>query len=303
MGTERRNPGLPAPFSASAGRFFLWFFAFFFLMAGAQVAFSPKTDRELAFRPGPSEDVPQDVKERLRAERALRILDAANPPAEISAPAASPLPRLASAAQLVVMALPAERGIPDKFHRLLEKVAYSPAMARVALPLRVAVDYGRAEPRGTFAADTVTVAALGDAAEMSKVLVHEIGHRVDVGTLAPGADGKDPSDAFYALSWSGVSLKLKGSRSADFVSGYAQTNRYEDFAESFVAYVFHNSDFERKAKLNKKLAKKYDFFKKTVFPEGDYAGTSFGKNPLPAYVWDLTKTPLDLARYLKYQSK
>lgn len=277
-----------------------YFALFSCLIAGTQEAFSPAPEKALAFVPGPGEYVSQDIRDRLRAARALHALDAANPEPAAPSPAGRPL---ASAAQLVVLALPAERGIPDKFLKVLEKVAYAPAMAKVALPLRVAVDYGRTEPRGTYSDATITVAAIDDASEMVKVLTHEIGHRVDVGTLAADKDGADLSDDFYGLSWKDVSVKRRGAKAADFVSGYAQTNRYEDFAESFTFYVFHNRDFAARARKDAVLRAKYDFFRTKVFPDGDYVDTAFEQKALPAYVWDATKPGLDLAKYLKYAGR
>lgn len=85
---------------------------------------------------------------------------------------------------------------------------------------------------------------------------------------------------------------------ADFVSGYALTNKYEDFAESFTQYVFHNSDFKKKAAKNESLARKYDFFSKNVFPDGDFQGTSFESEAIAEYVWDTTKIPIHTNKYL-----
>ena len=271
------------------------YFAFFsLLMAGAQAALSPSPAAPLEFVPGHQESMTAALRDRLRAARELKAMDAA-----AQAGARESARKLASAAQLVVAAIPAERGLPDKFLRLLEKIAYAQPIAKAALPLRVTVDYGRTEPRGTYADGEVSVAAIDDASEMAKVLVHEIGHRIDVATFAAGPKG-DLSDAFYGISWEGDAVKRKGASAADFVSGYAQTNKYEDFAESFTAYVFHNRDFARKAQKSKPLAAKYEFLRANVFPDGDFQGTAFQKDPLPDYVWDMTKPPVDLAKYLKY---
>lgn len=70
-------------------------------------------------------------------------------------------------------------------------------------------------------------------------------------------------------------MKKKGAKLADFVSGYALSNKYEDFAESFAFYVFHNAEFQKRAKSNAQVAKKYDFFSKKVFSSGDFSGTDF----------------------------
>lgn len=275
--------------------FVVYFLLFSLMMGATRLAFSPEAPMKERFVPGAGEIIDEGLRDRLRAARALRALDAVTPPHVVSAN-----PALASAAQLVVMAIPAERGIPDRFLKALEKVAYAPAMARIALPLHVAVDYGRTEPRGTYADGTVTVAALDGLSEMIKVLTHEIGHRADMVALVSGTGGKDPSDDFYAFSWQDVRTKKKGSRAADFVSGYAQTNRYEDFAESFTFYVFHNREFTARALRNDALRAKYGFFRGVVFPEGAYVGTSFADGALPSYLWDTTKAPIDVAKYLKY---
>jgi hypothetical protein len=61
----------------------------------------------------------------------------------------------------------------------------------------------------------------------------------------------------------------------DFLSGYALTNKYEDFAESFTFYVFHNEDFRSRAQKNLMIARKYNFFRKYVFINTEFADTSF----------------------------
>ncbi len=86
----------------------------------------------------------------------------------------------------------------------------------------------------------------------------------------------------------------------DFVSGYALSNKYEDFAESFSFYVFHNEDFAARAVKNTILSKKYDFFKKHVFDEDEFIGTSFGNGVLKSYNWDTTRVPIDMKKYLYY---
>ena len=39
---------------------------------------------------------------------------------------------------------------------------------------------------------------------------------------------------FYQLSWIDINIMKAGLNTKDFVSGYAMTNKYEDFAESFL---------------------------------------------------------------------
>jgi hypothetical protein len=61
----------------------------------------------------------------------------------------------------------------------------------------------------------------------------------------------------------------------DFVSGYAMTNKYEDFAETFTYFVMHNQDFLTKSQDSDILAQKYNFFSEYVFPDNSFVGTSF----------------------------
>lgn len=86
----------------------------------------------------------------------------------------------------------------------------------------------------------------------------------------------------------------------DFVSGYALSNKYEDFAESFSFYVFHNDTFQERASKNTSLRKKYDFFKTYVFDQEEFIGTSFGDAVLKSYNWDTTRIPVDIKKYLYY---
>jgi hypothetical protein len=123
---------------------------------------------------------------------------------------------------------------------------------------------------------------------MAKVLVHELGHMVDIYFLRKKGKIPDPSSDFYALSWSESTVMRPGISARSFASGYAATNQYEDFAEAFTLYIFHNTTFAARAKNNYILQQKYDFFRNRVF--GDYfLGTNFEQNSLPESLWDVTK--------------
>ena len=78
------------------------------------------------------------------------------------------------------------------------------------------------------------------------IINHECGHRLDV--LAKGKDvkqlskfsdmkfivfDKDPSEKFYEVSWKSKGVKKAGAR---FISQYASTDHFEDFAETFYFY-------------------------------------------------------------------
>ena len=117
-------------------------------------------------------------------------------------------------------------------------------------------------------------------AEFAAVFLHEIGHVVDLGFLkpensrgefSPFRDGRnrilksDPSTDFYAISWKSAEKILPKTQFSDFVSGYAQTNVFEDFAESYIFYILHGDLFRTKIADNSALNKKYTFLKEIVF--------------------------------------
>ena len=78
------------------------------------------------------------------------------------------------------------------------------------------------------------------------------------------------------------------------------TNKYEDFAESYTFYVFHNESFAARAATDSILARKYAFFESKVFEKNEFVGTSFESVPLEQYLWDTTKPPIFVAKYLQY---
>jgi hypothetical protein len=55
------------------------------------------------------------------------------------------------------------------------------------------------------------------------------------------------------------------------------TNKYEDFAESFVYYVLHNADFQKKSQESDILKRKYDFFKEKIFIQNAFFQTDFSR--------------------------
>jgi hypothetical protein len=75
----------------------------------------------------------------------------------------------------------------------------------------------------------------------------------------------DLSDEFYNISWLSTKTLRSGQSQADFVSGYAMTNKYEDFAESLTYYIIANRDFLEKSEKSEKLQNKYNFFENKLF--------------------------------------
>lgn len=158
--------------------------------------------------------------------------------------------------------------------------------------------------RGLGGADTIIIAGHVPDGEFRALLVHECGHVADLGGFrgTPSAGfteffdgnepiyGNDPSVAFYRVSWTSASARKENSAKSDFVSGYAMSDPFEDFAESFAFYVLQKKEFARLAKKNTAMAAKYDWFQRNL--SGVMKTVAMGK-----YVrgkkepWDVTKLP------------
>lgn len=129
--------------------------------------------------------------------------------------------------------------------------------------------------------------------ELVSVLVHEIGHIQDTGVLngqsssgkSDFMDGEAPvyqndlSAKFYEISWKNEETKKDGFDRMDFVSGYAMTDPFEDFAETYNFYILHGQEFREMIKENSVLARKYYFMKYFIFSGKDFGNTSEIKYP------------------------
>ncbi len=147
--------------------------------------------------------------------------------------------------------------------------------------------------------------------EFAAVLIHEMGHVVDLG-LMEGVDGDtnafqdgkrpvlsdDPSVLFYEISWVSNYDFSEGIHGYSFVSQYAASDPFEDFAESYAAYVLHGEMFREFASSNEELAEKYEFLKTYVFDGVEYDGISLAEFSSSTRVYDVTKLPFDLDSFL-----
>lgn len=106
-----------------------------------------------------------------------------------------------------------------------------------------------------------------------EVLTHELWHVIDLWFIEWKSHKKssifkefgrenfaedDDSINFYNLSFLSEKVKKPWIYAKDFVSWYALTNIFEDFAESFNMYVNHNYVFRKMAKESNILQQKYD---------------------------------------------
>ena len=144
--------------------------------------------------------------------------------------------------------------------------------------ITVEFDATRTDPRGQVSGNTLILSThIASDTEAMKVFVHELGHVVDILHLhqKSGVLGGTASDAFYATSWLDYKTKRPEAKITDFVSGYALSNKYEDFAETFAFYVFHNDEFLARTRSSDILRQKYAFMHDVVFSDGAFEGSSF----------------------------
>jgi hypothetical protein len=115
--------------------------------------------------------------------------------------------------------------------------------------------------------------------ELAAVTIHELAHIVDIGGFkgTPQAgessfiDGNTPiynndlSVLFYKLSWQNTNTKKFRISSRDFVSGYASSDPFEDFAETYLFFRLHGEKFRKIKNRSVVLQQKYDFMQRFVF--------------------------------------
>lgn len=171
------------------------------------------------------------------------------------------------------------------------------------------VRYDKPERRGLAGKSTIILDGTLPDDEFRAVLIHEaLGHVFDLGCLTgteqsgPSTfrDGSerifndDPSLAFYLISWLDSSKKKPDVRPEDFVSGYAETDPFEDLAESAIYYVLQRQTFAERARSNRALLAKYKWLQTFLTVSPPVAGTHVA-------AWDGT-VPWDATK-LKYEWK
>ncbi len=181
----------------------------------------------------------------------------------------------------------------------LKQILYSAAMTFDYSRLAISIDGFQREPRGRMRDAQISLSPyVSRDTEFTKLFIHELGHYIDLYVFVPGANGVDLSDRFYSVSWQKPTVKRSGEWTMDFVSGYAASNQYEDFAESMVFYIFHNATFADRGLRSESIRQKYLFFANSVFPRWYFQGTDFSIGRVPSYVWDTTKVAYSLQKYL-----
>lgn len=136
--------------------------------------------------------------------------------------------------------------------------------------------------------------------ECNAVWIHEFAHYIDLYFFKKHVF-TDISDYFYNISWESTKVIKSGLIQADFVSGYAMTNKYEDFAETFTYFIIHNDDFLEKTKESDILKSKYDFLNKYLFKNNEFVWSDFSiNNIIEPYYRDITKINFSLENFLEF---
>ena len=171
-------------------------------------------------------------------------------------------------------------------------------------------DTGR---RGLGGGDTIILRCQNVTdAELVGVLVHEVGHIMDTGVLTGSSkttisefrDGtarvyeNDPSLEFYRLSFENEATLREDASEYDFVSGYAMSDPFEDFAETYAYYILHGTEFRDLTDNNLILSKKYEYMKTVVFEGREYFNGDEEIDQTERH-YDVTVLPYDMERFFK----
>jgi len=177
----------------------------------------------------------------------------------------------------------------------------------------IILDYNPKAHRGLGGKGIIIVRAVDmESEEFYGVMVHEVGHNVDLGYLSESSKAKasefsdnkkpiyetDPSLPFYRICWDNEKTRKKSAANQDFVSGYAMSDPFEDFAESYVYFVLHNKDFKSKTQNSEKLLAKYNYMKNTVFGGKEFSTGEYLTENLTRQPWDITVLPYSLTSFL-----
>lgn len=138
--------------------------------------------------------------------------------------------------------------------------------------------------------------------ETVSVFLHELGHHIDLYHFSE-KDNYDMSHEFYAISWQTTKITKSWQQLTDFVSGYAASNAYEDFSESFLYFTLHNKDFLEKSAESTILQQKYDFFANALYIDGAFQWSDFSQWETKSYYRDITKIDFSLENFLDYLKK
>jgi hypothetical protein len=168
--------------------------------------------------------------------------------------------------------------------------------------------YKGATRRGLGGKTTIILDGSVPDAEFAALLTHECGHVIGAnmtGSAASGDSGyrdgnevffnDSPMVAYWSIGWTATGAKKAGLKDADYASGYAKSDQYEDFAETFALYVLQRGEFAERAKTSAVMAAKLAWMDTNLpLPAGVLGdGSASWTGAVP---WDVTKLAFLLAR-------
>lgn len=245
-----------------------------------------------------------DFRPDARASAAVATVRVVREAAHAAPVAHSPAP--AAPQRLRLLPIVNQPDILPHHQTLADRVLrHTPSLCRRALR-NFYVRYGQSDRRGYGGKTTIVLDGNVPDTEFVSLLVHECGHVIHA-NLAGRADSgpsgfRDGAQIFHAgapvlrffrISWERENVLLPGAQPADFASGYARTDAFEDFAEFLVAYILHTDLLAERAQGNSVIAAKLAWMETELPLSGDPLALDRASwdNRVP---WDMTKLPLQL---------
>ena len=106
---------------------------------------------------------------------------------------------------------PESAGMPQGYSTTIDTVLAGTYFRDVLWNFPLIVDINRTSPRGQMSNESITLSGrIKSLSEMAKVLVHELGHMVDIYYLRSRGTKADPSKAFYTISWTEPTVLRSG---------------------------------------------------------------------------------------------
>lgn len=203
---------------------------------------------------------------------------------------------------------------PERYLELAQHV-FSILPRKHTTPLRTfIIKYDDISGRGLGGATTVILNARKNGQPMREqefvsVLIHELGHVVDLGHLSSTKKSQasnfrdqdaiiwadDKSVQYYKFSWSDDKNRQRNSEDHDFPSEYAHSDPFEDFAEMYNLYVTHGREARMYSRSSEVFLKKYNWMKYHIFDGYEFkTGSNTNVARLTSRVWDSTLMPYNL---------
>ncbi|MBP7819438.1 hypothetical protein KA036_01215 [Candidatus Gracilibacteria bacterium] len=131
--------------------------------------------------------------------------------------------------------------------------------------------------RGLATQSEIYLRCLDDKTELQAVFVHELAHIIELNWFSE----TELTDSPFG----------KTTNRNDYVSGYAMSDRFEDFAESFALYYLYGQTFRQQMQGNEQLEAKYNFVKYHVFAGAEFqlGKSNQRKTALISDIFDITK--------------